>query len=134
MAARSSAPLAKRFGTVAVLIGLAGLSAVIVTGMALWVSAVVLVLVVFRSAQGAAAPILIASAVAPRTEQGHRATLLSLNSLAGRLGYGLILLAVSDVAADEVQRVLGWFSMISWAMVAVLLLTAMVVPGRRALA
>ena len=113
MAARSSDPLARRFGTVAVLIGLAALSAVIVTGMALWVNAVVLLLVVFRSAQGAAGPVLIASVVAPRVDQGHRATFLSLNSLAGRLGYGLILLAVSDVAADEVQKVLGWFSVIS---------------------
>ena len=72
--------------------------------------------------------VLIASVVAPRVDQGHRATLLSLNSLAGRLGYGLILLAVSDVAADEVQKVLGWFSVISWVMVVVLLVTVMVVP------
>ena len=127
VAARSADPLARRFGAVATLIGLAGLSAVIVSSMALWVSAPVLVLFAFRSAQGAAAPVLIGSVVAPRVEQRHRATLLSLNSLAGRLGYGLILLAVSDVAADEVRRVLGWFSMISWMMVAVLVVTGVVV-------
>lgn len=129
-AARASAPLAERFGTVATLIGFAALSATIVSGMALWVHAAILVLVAFRSAQGAAAPVLISAAIAPRTSPRHRATLLSLNSLAGRLGYGLILLAISGAARDDVRRVLGIFSLVSWAMVATLAVTAHVVFRR----
>lgn len=127
MAARVSAPLAERFGTVSVLVGLAGLSATIVTGMALWVSAAVLVLVAFRSAQGAAAPVLISAAVAPLVERGHRATLLSLNSLAGRLVYGLLLAAVSSIVADDVQRVLSIFAILAWVLVIILIGTAALV-------
>jgi MFS family permease len=123
-AARASAPLSERYGTVATLIGFGALSAAIVTGMALWVHAAVLVLVAFRSAQGAAAPVLISAAVAPLTEQRHRATLLSINSLAGRLGYGLILLVISADAGDDVQRVLAIFAIASWAMVVVLIASA----------
>ncbi len=127
MAARASAPLAERFGTVAVLIGLGALSATIVSGMAIWTSAAVLVLVAFRSAQGAAAPVLISAAVAPVVERGHRATLLSLNSLAGRLGFGLLLALISGVVADDVQRVLMIFSVLAWALVIVLIASALLV-------
>ncbi len=127
-AARASAPVSRRFGTVPTLLGLAALSAVIVTGMALVVHAAVIGLVVLRSVQGAAAPVLISDAVAPRVEQAQRATLLSLNSLVGRLGYGLLLRAVATRASDDVVEVLGWLSILSWALVATLLLSVAVVP------
>ena len=68
------------------------------------------------------------SVVAPRVAARQRATLLSLNSLAGRLGYGLLLLVVSDLATDDVRRVLVWFAVISWAMVGVLTVTLTLVP------
>lgn len=120
-AARASAPLAKRFGTVAVLIGLGALSATIVTGMALSFSAAILVLVVLRSVQGAAAPVLISAAVAPRTEQRHRATLLSINSLAGRLAYGGLLQLLAIDIDDSPRPFLQITSLISWVLVALLL-------------
>lgn len=129
-AARASAPLAERFGTPATLIGFGALSALIVTGMAIWVHWLVLGLVVFRSAQGAAAPVLISAALAPRTQQHHRATLLSLNSLAGRLGYGLVVLFVAGAATDDVQPVLRIFSIISWTLVAILIVTAIATVRR----
>ena len=114
------------------LLGLAALSAVIVTGMALWVHAAVIALVVLRSVQGAAAPVLISDAVAPRVDQSRRATLLSLNSLVGRLGYGFLLWAVSDRADDNVVRVLGWLSILSWLLVVVLVVSALaVMPSTR---
>jgi MFS family permease len=131
VAARASAPLARRFGTVNTLIGLAALSAVIVTAMAAWVAPLVLLLVAFRSAQGAAAPVLISGAVAPRVERGHRATLLSLNSLAGRLGWGLVLLVVSWRIGDDLELVLGAFSVLSWSLVVAVAVAAGVLLGRR---
>ena len=131
IAARASAPLAERFGTVATLIGLGAVSATIVTGMALWVRAAVLALAVLRSVQGAAAPVLIAAAISPLVERHHRATFLSLDSLAGRLGWGLILLLVSADAGDDVQATLRVFAWISWAMVAVLLATSLLVRGEQ---
>lgn len=130
-AARSSAPLADRFGIVATLIGLGAVSAAIVTGMWWTTSAAMLVVVVLRSVQGAAAPVLISAAVASRTLRQHRATLLSLNSLVGRLGWGGILLVVSTDAGDDVTSTLGTFAWLSWALIAVLLATSWVATGGR---
>ena len=101
------------------------------TGMAVSTSALVIGLVAFRSAQGAAAPVLISAAIAPHTARQHRATLLSLNSLAGRLGYGLVLLFASGAANDDVLGVLRWFSIGSWSLVAVLVVTSWWAIGRR---
>lgn len=129
LAARSSAPLSRRFGVVATLIGLAVVSSLIVTAMALATHVLILAIVVFRSAQGAAAPVLISSVVAQRTERQHRTTLLSINSLAGRLSYGLVLLWVSADAVDDAQRVLGVLSVVAWVLVAVLIATALIVVG-----
>lgn len=123
-AARYSATVAERIGVVVTLVALGALSAVIVTGMALWVHFALIALVALRSVQGAAAPVLISDAVASRTKRHHRATLLSMNSLAGRLGYGLVLLFVAAGAEDEVERVLGILSIISWGLVGLLILTA----------
>ncbi len=123
-AARSVAPVSERTGVVATLIGLAALSSLIVTGMAVTTSAFMIGVVAFRSAQGAAAPVLISAAVAPHTARQHRATLLSLNSLAGRLGYGVILLTAAGGADDDVRGVLTWFSIGSWGLVVALVATA----------
>ena len=122
-AARSSAIVEERVGTVVALVGIGALSAAIVTGMALSTHVVLLGLVAFRSVQGAAAPVLISGAVAPLTRQEHRATLLSMNSLAGRLGYGIVLLVISTGADDDVLGVLGVLAVVAWIMVGVLIVT-----------
>lgn len=118
-AARASDPMARRFGVVTTLVGLGALSAAIVTAMALWVAPLVLALVAMRSVQGAAAPVLISQAVSSQVDRRHRATLLSLDSLAGRLGWGLILLAVGRLVDDDVGQALGMLSAVAWILVAV---------------
>ena len=123
-AARMSAPAGERFGTVATLIGLGVISAVIVTGMALSFSLLILVLMIFRSVQGAAAPVLLSAAVAPRTQQHHRATLLSINSLAGRLAYGGLLQVLAIGIDDSPRPFLQTTSIISWVLVGLLLATS----------
>jgi MFS family permease len=130
LAARSSAPAGERFGTVRTLIGLGLVSAVIVTGMALSFSILILGLMVFRSVQGAAAPVLISASVAPRTEQQHRATLLSINSLAGRLFYGGLLQVLAINVEDDPRPFLQATSVISWILVALLLATGTWAAGR----
>lgn len=126
-AARASAPLGRRFGFVAVLIGFSVLSAVIVSAMWLSIHVAVIALAAFRSAQGAAAPVLITATAAPRIERHQRATFLSLNSLAGRLGYGVILLIISGRAGEDLQAALGVLSGLSWVMVVVLIASAVAV-------
>jgi len=130
LAARLSTPTARRFGLRATLVGLGALSALIVTMMAIAQHPAILAFVMMRSVQGAAAPILISAAVAPLVAQHHRATLLSLNSLGGRLLWGSILLGLSTDATDDVPRVLWRFSAISWALVVATLVTAAIVRRR----
>lgn len=124
LSARASAPVADRFGTPLTLVGLGVLSALIVTGMAAWAHPLVLVLVAFRSAQGAAGPVLISAEVAARVARSQRATFLSLNSLVGRLGYGLVLATVAAGSADQVRPVLGRLSMVAWVLVVLVAATA----------
>ena len=128
--ARSAARLGRRFGVARALVGLGLLSAVIVSSMAVWQHLALVPIVALRSAQGAAAPILISAVVAPRVGQQHRATLLSLNSLAGRLLWGGLLLIVSVNAADDVGGTLGRLALVSWALVAATALSARVVQRR----
>jgi len=121
LAARFSAPVSARFGPAKTLIGLGLISAVIVSAMAALAHPIVLALVALRSVQGAAAPVIISAVAAPRVQRSHRATFLSLNSLAGRLGYGLILLFVASGADDNVASALLVLTIIAWS---VLIVTA----------
>lgn len=123
-AARASAPLSERFGPAPTLLGLAVLSACIVSAMAAWVHPLVLVLVALRSVQVAAAPVIISATIAPRVERRHRATLLSMNSLAGRLGYGLILLFIASSANDNLSGALRTLALIAWVLVLAVVVAA----------
>jgi MFS family permease len=129
VAARASAPLSERFGPAVTLVALGALSAVIVTSMAASTSVIVLAVVVWRSVQAAAAPVIISAAAAPRLERTHRATFLSLNSLAGRLGYGLILLSLSTSSDDDLTGPLVALAAIAWTLV---VLTAATIRPLRA--
>lgn len=123
-AARSSPALVGRLGAVGALGLLAVVSAAVVTVMALTTAVAAVAVALLRSAQTAAAPVIISSEVAPRVARRHRATLLSLDSLAGRLGWGLILAAVSVDAADDVQGTLRLLAVLAWALVAVVVVSA----------
>ncbi len=129
LAARASAPASERFGPAQTLVGLGVLSSVIVTSMAASTSVVILAFVILRSVQAAAAPVIISAAAAPRLERTHRATFLSLNSLAGRLGYGLILLSLSTSSDDDLTGPLVALAAIAWTLVA---LTAVTIKPLRA--
>ena len=124
--ARASAPLARRFGVRVVLVALGALSAAIVTAMWLSTSVVILGFVILRSAQGAAAPVLISNATSRAVPAEHRATFLSLDSLAGRLTYGTILQFVAVGVSDDTEGALGQLAAISWVLVAVTVVTGVV--------
>lgn len=125
--ARGSVGMASRFGLKTVLVGLGVLSAVIVSVMAASTHLAVIAIIVFRSAQGSAAPVLISSAVAPIVAQQHRATFLSLDSLGGRLAYGGLLLVVSTNAGDDVSGAIAKLALVSWILVALTVVSAVAV-------
>ena len=122
--------MSNAFGLNTTLVGLGALSALIVTTMAISTSMAVIAVIAFRSAQGSAAPVLISAAVAPKLEQRHRATFLSLDSLAGRLSYGTILLVVATDIDDNVGEGLTRLSIISWVIVSATAISALRVRRR----
>jgi MFS family permease len=128
--ARASIALSERFGLRTSLVALGVLSATIVAVMAASTSVLVIVLFAFRSAQGSAAPVLISAAVAPELDQRHRATFLSLDSLAGRLAYGTLLFLVAADIDDDVTAGLVRLSFIAWLLVALTAVTAFAVHRR----
>jgi len=128
--ARSSVRLSSAIGLKTTLVGLGALSALIVSAMAISTSVIVIALIAFRSAQGSAAPVLISAAAAPELDQRHRATFLSLDSLAGRLSYGTILLFVATDIEDDVAAGLTRLSIISWTLVAITAVSAVLVNRR----
>ncbi len=118
-AAAATPALRTKLGFFGALMAFALVSAVIVTAMALVIALPVAFLLVFRSVQGAAAPILLTAAVAPEVPQTQRATYLSLHSLAGRLAYGSLLLVIGRVVGDSLATSLTVLSVVSWVLIAV---------------
>jgi len=121
-AAAATPRLRAALGFFGVLLAVAVLSAGIVTAMALVIAIPVAILLVFRSVQGAAAPIVLTAAVAPEVPQSQRATYLSLHSLAGRISYGSLLLIVGRAVGDSLSQSLSVLSVVSWVLIALIVI------------
>lgn len=96
-AAGASHRLREAMGLRPALVLLASIEATILVGMAVTVSPWLLPLLTLRSTQAAAGTVLVSSATAPVLHRNHRATFLSIGSLAGRLTYGIALLAMGFI-------------------------------------
>lgn len=131
VAARSAAVARRRFGFFVLVMGIAAISALVVSAMAIWVSVWVIGVMLFRSVQGAVGNVVLSSAIAPHVEQQQRATYLSLHSLAGRLVYGSILLATAEALGDDLDATLTLFAIIAWAFVLALAFLILLVPRVR---
>lgn len=88
------------FGAGTTLLGVTALQGALISAMAAVVHPLVLPLLLLRSVQPAASNVIVNVEVAPRLERGQRATFLSLYSLAGRLGYGTVLVGLAALAGD----------------------------------
>lgn len=98
LAAGASHRLRQAIGLRPALVLLASIEAAILVGMAVTVSPWLLPLLALRSTQAAAGTVLVSAATAPVLPRNHRATFLSLGSLAGRLTYGSALVAMGFIA------------------------------------
>jgi hypothetical protein len=101
LAAARAIDLRDRFGTGPTLLGVTLLQGGLIAAMAVVVHPLVLGLLLVRSVQPAASNVIVNAEVAPRLPAAQRATYLSLHSLAGRLGYGGVLLALAALAGPE---------------------------------
>jgi MFS family permease len=111
-------PLRERFGAIGALVLVAVIPALALSTMALVVSAFVLPLILMRSVQTSIVSVLVPAVVAPRIDRNQRATFLSMTSLAGRLGYGIVLLGFGALA--------GIGETLDWAAVAAVLILVIV--------
>lgn len=118
--AHRAADMGQRFGPINVLIAMGTLSACIVTSMALSTHIAILLVACLRSIQRVTSTILITGVAAPRLRRDHRATFFSLNSLAGRGTYGILLLFVANGANDNLTGALTQLSVIAWVTVAII--------------
>lgn len=119
-------------GFFGVLMFFAVVSAVIVTVMAVVVALPVAALLVFRSVQGAGAPIVLTTAVAPEVPQTQRATYLSLHSLAGRISYGSLLLIIGAAVGDSLSSSLVVLTVVSWILIALVTAAWFASPAKSA--
>ena len=109
-----AAPLMQRFGVGGTLLGLTALQTLLIAALASAVHPVLATLLLLRSVQPAIGHVVVNASVAPRVPRSERATYLSIHSLAGRTGYGLVLLGLGMLAggaevmeAAELRRLLG---------------------------
>lgn len=126
MAGRTSG-LTKRFGSPSIILMAHAIVLVLLTAMMLTFHPLVAVLLLMRSIPRGLATAPLNAEVAEQVESSIKATLFSTLSLAGRLGFGLVLLSLSLVAGmDEsggLAAVLGASAAISGLLVASLWLT-----------
>ena len=106
LGARVGIRISTRFGLLPVLATGLLIQCLIIAGLSLMLSPLILALVVFRNFSMAMAHGPLMGAIAPRLDSRHRATWLSLQSLAGRLFFGSVLFGLSGVSGDSVT--LDW--------------------------
>ncbi len=134
VAAARAAFLLLRFGPARTLLGATSLQTLLIAAMALTIHPAVLGLLLFRSAYAAISQVVINTTVTPRVPQEHRATYLSLHSLAGRLGYGVVLAMLGAASQGEspnpetIQQLLGWGSGLALAGLVILGVTRRMAP------
>jgi predicted MFS family arabinose efflux permease len=96
--ASRSMRLRRRLGLTGALLGVGAAQIALIGVMAAVVSPLAVPLLLFRGSQAALSNPIIHAAVTPRVPQAQRATFLSLHSLAGRLGFGIVLFGLGGLA------------------------------------
>lgn len=128
VAAHWSMTVRTRLGVGGALVGVTALQTAVIAAMAMVVHPVVLGLLLLRSVQPAISQPIVNAACSPRLPASRRATFFSLQSLAGRLGYGVVLLGLAGLAGDAtgdaqtVGRLLETATLLAIAALAALLL------------
>jgi hypothetical protein len=120
--AGKSADWSQRFGRRRVLLTATALQGLVLAAMALVLHPLIALIILLRGVPGAMAKAPLRAGVTPHVDRGHRATYLSLQSLAGRLGFAATLsilgAMVSGAPAESWQAlstVLQWSAIIAGA-------------------
>jgi predicted MFS family arabinose efflux permease len=127
IAAGGSVWLRDRFGLGRVLLAVTALQGFIIAVMGWLFHPLVIPLILLRSCHPAISGVLVHAAIAPRIPQLQRATYLSIHSLAGRLGYAVVLLGLARLGEGAPNDPGTLASMLQWC-------TALAIVGWIALA
>lgn len=105
-----SIPLQRVFGTTKLLIISLLIQSTIIAAMSVFLHPVVLIVVMLRNFAMALTHAPMLSAIAPYIESAQRATYLSIQSLAGRLGFSAVLYSLSTLysVGNENGLLLSW--------------------------
>ena len=98
----------QRLGTIKLLLAGLSLMVCIIAAMAVVLHPLVLLFVLMRNFPMAFSEAPMLAAIAPHIKSSYRATYLSLQSLAGRLGFALLLLSVAKVVDGGKAGILNW--------------------------
>ena len=109
LGARSSNALQIRFGTRAVLIAGPAIQCLIIATMGLLLHPAIMLIIIFRNFSMAMTHAPMHATIAPRIQSAQRATYLSLQSLAGRLAFSIMLFAIANNSAQA----LTWLALSS---------------------
>ena len=99
-ASKHSMNLLRRFGLTGLLGGAAVLELLVIAVLAIWLHPVLALLVILRSGPMAVIAAPINSTIAPLIKDAHRATFLSIRSLAGRLAFSGMLAGFAWLIPD----------------------------------
>ncbi len=91
----------RRMGLAPLLLTAAAIELCIIAAMAIMLHPLIALLMILRSGPMAVATAPVNAAIAPLIENQHRATFLSLQSMAGRLGFAIVLSGFSLLVADS---------------------------------
>ncbi len=106
LGAKASDRLANRFGAKKILLGSIAIQTIIIAGLGLWLHPALLLLIMFRNFSMAMAHAPMHALIAPRVSSAQRATYLSMQSLAGRLGFSVLLFAIAAKTGEG--QLLSW--------------------------
>jgi len=118
-----SIPLQRKFGTPKLLMASLFIQSSIIAAMSIVLHPLVLFIVMFRNFAMALTHAPMLSAIAPHIASAQRATYLSIQSLAGRLGFAVALYSLSTVQYVEIENELA----MTWPQLSFLLRTCLLV-------
>ncbi|MEE9254512.1 MAG: MFS transporter [Pseudomonadales bacterium] len=131
IAADRAIAVRKRLGAPAALVAITAVQCVLIAAMALSFSAWILPLLALRSVQSGIGQVIVTTEITPRIGQGQRATYLSLQSLAGRLAFSLVLwtLGASVAGVGHQEALESALSICLWLAIGSVLLLALTRPA-----
>ena len=104
IAADRAIAIRDRLGAPGALVAATAVQCILIAAMALSFNAWIVPLLALRSVQSGIGQVIVTTEITPRIGQSQRATYLSMQSLAGRLGFSLVLWMLGAIASGDAHK------------------------------